>query len=249
LLEANANRSPTAYLNNPIEERNKYKWNVDKEMTLLRFENSKGVPTSMLNWFAVHGTSMNNTNLLISGDNKGYAAYTFEKAINGRDIMPGYGPFIAGFAQSNEGDNTPNTLGAFCDNGHPCEQAHSTCDGTSQGCHGYGPGKTDFESTQIIGHKQFSKAMELFLSAKTQLTGVIDVIHHYIDMSNVSVSAKYSTTGRNETTCVGTSAMHLQQEQLMVQEISISFKEPILLQQIHIGISLHIFFPNQLHNK
>ena len=27
----------------------------------------------MVNWFAVHGTSMNNTNHYISGDNKGYA--------------------------------------------------------------------------------------------------------------------------------------------------------------------------------
>ena len=27
----------------------------------------------MVNWYAVHGTSMNNTNQYISGDNKGYA--------------------------------------------------------------------------------------------------------------------------------------------------------------------------------
>ena len=29
--------------------------------------------SGMVNWYAVHGTSMNNTNKFISGDNKGYA--------------------------------------------------------------------------------------------------------------------------------------------------------------------------------
>ena len=31
-----------------------------------------------INWFATHGTSMTNRNMLISGDNKGYAAYHWE---------------------------------------------------------------------------------------------------------------------------------------------------------------------------
>ena len=33
----------------------------------------------LFSWFAVHGTSMNPSNTLISGDNKGYASYLFEK--------------------------------------------------------------------------------------------------------------------------------------------------------------------------
>lgn len=36
----------------------------------------------MVNWYAVHPTSMNNTNKLVSGDNKGYASQLFEKAMN-----------------------------------------------------------------------------------------------------------------------------------------------------------------------
>ena len=36
LLDANANRSPTAYLANPPEERARYKHNTDKSMTLLK---------------------------------------------------------------------------------------------------------------------------------------------------------------------------------------------------------------------
>ena len=37
-------------------------------------------------WFAVHCTSMNNTNTLISGDNKGYASMMMEKYISGETI-------------------------------------------------------------------------------------------------------------------------------------------------------------------
>ena len=68
-------------------------------MTLLRFEDENGNPLGMVNWFSVHGTSMNNTNHFISGDNKGTAAYLFEKKVNGEDSLPGQGPFIALFGQ------------------------------------------------------------------------------------------------------------------------------------------------------
>ena len=37
-------------------------------------------------WFAVHCTSMQNTNKLISGDNKGYASMLFEMEMNPREI-------------------------------------------------------------------------------------------------------------------------------------------------------------------
>jgi neutral ceramidase len=102
---------------------------------------------------------------------------------------------------SNEGDVSPNTKGAFCDNGLPCEEAHSTCGGTSQGCHGYGPGNNMFESTEIIGTNQFKKALDLFKTASTVLAGPIDYIHTFVDMSNVQVDAAYTTTGQNATTC------------------------------------------------
>ena len=40
-------------------------------------------------WFAVHCTSMNNTNRLISSDNKGLAELMFEDDMNGNDTLPG----------------------------------------------------------------------------------------------------------------------------------------------------------------
>eukprot|EP01119_Soliformovum_irregulare_P003951 TRINITY_DN14980_c0_g1_i1.p1 TRINITY_DN14980_c0_g1~~TRINITY_DN14980_c0_g1_i1.p1 ORF type:complete len:704 (-),score=205.22 TRINITY_DN14980_c0_g1_i1:76-2187(-) len=205
LLHSNINRSPTAYLANPAEERAKYNWDVDKEMVLLRFEDLEGNEIGLLNWFAVHGTSMTNQNHLVSGDNKGTAAYLFERLKNGNSSVPGMGPFVAAFAQTNEGDVSPNTRGAFCDNGRPCETAHSTCGGSSQNCHGYGPGKDDFESTMIIGTHQADFAQHLYDSAKIQVESQrgVDFRLTYLDMSDTEVSGNFTTTGKPGRTCHG----------------------------------------------
>ncbi|KAM7257477.1 hypothetical protein ACFE04_013218 [Oxalis oulophora] len=78
ILDAGVNRSPSAYLNNPAAERSKYKYNVDKEMTLLKFVDDQWGSVGSFNWFATHGTSMSRTNSLVSGDNKGAAARFME---------------------------------------------------------------------------------------------------------------------------------------------------------------------------
>ena len=78
ILDAGVNRSPSAYLNNPADEKRKYKYDVDKEMTLLKFVDDQWGPVGSFNWFATHGTSMSRTNPLISGDNKGAAARFME---------------------------------------------------------------------------------------------------------------------------------------------------------------------------
>ena len=57
----------------------RYQYNTDHNMTLLKMVSATGDELGMFNWFAVHGTSMNNTNVLISGDNKGAASYLFEQ--------------------------------------------------------------------------------------------------------------------------------------------------------------------------
>lgn len=60
----------------------RYKYNTEKRMQVLKFVDIDGKPLGMLNWYAVHGTSMNNSNKLISSDNKGYAAMRFEQDFN-----------------------------------------------------------------------------------------------------------------------------------------------------------------------
>eukprot|EP01092_Planopodium_desertum_P014681 TRINITY_DN7499_c0_g1_i1.p1 TRINITY_DN7499_c0_g1~~TRINITY_DN7499_c0_g1_i1.p1 ORF type:complete len:496 (+),score=51.86 TRINITY_DN7499_c0_g1_i1:78-1490(+) len=148
---------------------------------------------------------MNNTNELISGDNKGYASYLFEKYMNGNTSLPGQGPFVAAFAQSNEGDVSPNTLGAFCPDGTPCgDTPHSICNGKTEGCRGQGPGGKDyFLSCQIIGTSQFGKGLALWQSANTTLQGGIGYVHQYVNMSAVQVQANFSISGLPVSTCIG----------------------------------------------
>lgn len=48
----------------------------------MQFIGADEKPLGVINWFAVHPTSMNNTNHLVSSDNVGYASIIFEKAMN-----------------------------------------------------------------------------------------------------------------------------------------------------------------------
>jgi len=202
LLDSNLSRSPTAYLANPSVERAQYKYDVDKLMTVMRIEGDAKEEVGAIAWFAVHGTSMNNTNKLISSDNKGFASYLFEKRKNPENL-PGTGPFVCAFAQSNEGDSSPNTRGAFCPDGSPCEAVHSSCVGLGKRCQGYGPGSTDFESMEIIGTNQFKRALQLYESISVELQPPIDYVHTFVDFSNLTVSSNWSSTGRDEHTCHG----------------------------------------------
>ncbi|XP_061986592.1 neutral ceramidase 2-like [Populus nigra] len=251
ILDAGANRSPSAYLNNPAEERSKYKYDVDTEMTLVKFVDTEWGPVGSFNWFATHGTSMSRTNSLISGDNKGAAArfmedwfqqngignsYSDEGVVDGiprriSNIIPDLHEnhhellelaasfqsssgqpatkilsiakrvrsalrqtdkpgFVSAFCQSNCGDVSPNVLGTFCiDTGLPCDFNHSTCGGKNELCYGRGPGYPDeFESTRIIGERQFRKAVDLFNTASEKLNGKIDHRHSFVDFSQLEVT-------------------------------------------------------------
>ncbi|CAH1793813.1 unnamed protein product, partial [Owenia fusiformis] len=194
LVGSNINRSPTAYANNPAEERAKYKYNTDTNMTMMTFVDASGKALGLYNWFPVHATSMNNTNHLISGDNKGYASQLFEKDMN-PGSRPGKGPFVAAFGQANEGDVSPNTKGPHCQNtGEVCDIAHSTCGGKSELCYSAGPGKDMFDSTKIIGHNQYAKAKELFNAPSRVLpAGPVDFRHQFVDFSKVVVKLNATT--------------------------------------------------------
>lgn len=57
-------------------------------MTQLRFVDNNNRLIGALSWFAVHPTSMNNSNCLITTDNVGYASILLEKQMN-PDNLPG----------------------------------------------------------------------------------------------------------------------------------------------------------------
>ena len=58
VVDGNRNRSPSAYLANPAEERARYEYDQDKDLTLLRFDDASGSARGFLSFYAVHGTSI-----------------------------------------------------------------------------------------------------------------------------------------------------------------------------------------------
>lgn len=83
IQDANINRSPTSYKNNPEFERAQYKDNTDKKLISLRLTDKYNRKIlGAINWFAVHPTSMNNTNKFVSSDNVGYASILLEQEYN-----------------------------------------------------------------------------------------------------------------------------------------------------------------------
>merc|ERR1711970_1697709 len=188
--EASINRSPTSYEANPEEEKARYPGNLDKDLVQLSFYDDKGIALGVLNWFSVHPNSMNNTNHFISGDNKGAASLMFEKAMDPGSVSRKTS-FVADFASTNLGDVSPNTMGPRCiDTGLPCDTEHSTCDGRTQMCIAFGPGKDMFESTKIIAERQFKKSYELFSNPENyvELSGPVQYIHQWVDMSSFQVN-------------------------------------------------------------
>ncbi|KAL9676956.1 hypothetical protein QQ045_005179 [Rhodiola kirilowii] len=217
LLDASVNRSPSAYLNNPAAERSKYKYDVDKEMTLLKFvDNEWGSPVGSFNWFATHGTSMSRTNSLISGDNKGAAERFMEDWFEQNSHQVRYRGGL-------DGNEIPrrisNIIPNLPENHHQLLEIAATFNSSRgnqlqsspvfQGVSGVLSGRLIscvlfqpfvnriveiypdvFESTRIIGDRQFRKAVDLFEKATEKLTGKVDSRHAYLDFSNLKVTIR-----------------------------------------------------------
>ncbi len=181
LDNANENRQAVGFLQN-LENRHPAlknpfgKDNRDTEMLCLRFEHSNRREIGMFNWFPVHGVSFSKENRLLTGDNKGLAAYLFEREKGTH--YPGHGRvgessgFVAGFANSNPGDLTANrrTLepGGWPKNGGDDEARAS-----------------------MIGGRQYEKARALYeapVGIRKRLFGPVDYRHMYVAMTSVVVN-------------------------------------------------------------
>ncbi|CAG8409646.1 unnamed protein product [Penicillium salamii] len=202
LEDANVNRSPYSYDHNPEDEKARYSANVDKTLSLLRFDRQSDNKTAaILTWFPVHGTSMYNNNTLVTGDNKGVAAYIFERSISGDARFTE--DAVVGFSQANVGDSSPNIFGAWCEDGSgkECKYSDSTCGGTNEACHGRGPffrekdngAKSCFE----IGRRQYFKAKELYeqMGSSMKLTGSsVRSFHVYQDMNGYTFPSPFNSS-------------------------------------------------------
>lgn len=165
------NRAVEPYDNNPAEERAQYDGNTDKTFTLLRFVGASGEELGMVNWFGVHPDSIGPDNTLITSDNKGLAAYLFEKD-KGTDYLA-QKTFVGAFAQASAGDVTPNI--AF----------------------GQAPGEITFEKNKSLENatlRQYEKAKELYDAASEQVVGPVDFRHEWVDMRTLYVESAGTTT-------------------------------------------------------
>ncbi|ROV98109.1 hypothetical protein VPNG_08605 [Cytospora leucostoma] len=208
---ANINRSLFAYLANPEEERDKYNvsaeddGSVEKDLTLVKFQRASDRKNiGVLTWFPTHGTSMYGNNTIITGDNKGVAAYLLEKSVS-RESTAAEG-FVAGFSQASVGDTSPNVLGAYCEDGsgQTCSFENSTCpsDGRSQKCHARGPSFRSNDSGTSscfeIGRRQFLPAKALYDQLATSPSPVkgswVKSFHTFHDMTDFTFSLPNGST-------------------------------------------------------
>lgn len=164
------NRNPAAYNLNP--DAAAYSSNVNETMTLLKLVRSNGQEIGMINWFGVHNVSSNQSQRLITGDNKGVAAQLFEK-LKGSNL-PLNGGFVAAFANSEEGDVSPNVCGQ------------------ENGCAGKGNNEGN---VALAAQKQYGKALSLYNNANEKLSGTLDYRFQYVKLPGYQVSGSYTGAG------------------------------------------------------
>lgn len=173
LTTASANRSKVAFDLNPDADKAYYPGAIDPRMLVMRFKQGS-TDVGAISWFPTHGTSLPNTNLLVSGDNKGYAAYSWERLDLGQDYLSASPKFVAAFAQTNTGDMTPNL---------------ALKPGT-------GPTNDPWQNLQIIGDRQKNAMKAAWSSAGDAVTGSIGSVATYIDMDSIQISGEFTPDGQ-----------------------------------------------------
>ncbi|RJO78798.1 alkaline ceramidase [Nocardia panacis] len=172
LTDASVNRSRIAFERNPIADREFFPNAIDPAVTALSLLKD-GRPVGSITWFATHATSMTNQNRLISGDNKGYAAFRAEHDEHGVRYLDGAADFVAAFPQTNAGDMSPNL------NLRP----------------GSGPTEDEFDNTRIIGERQHLASKTALAQARS-LTGPIESLLCYIDLADIAVDGRFTPEGQ-----------------------------------------------------
>lgn len=180
LTDANANRSRRAFDRNPAADRAHFPTGTDTASTTLQVRRD-GELDGVINWFAVHATSMSTDNTLVSPDNKGYAGWSWEHDHAGVDhLTESHSPdFVASFAQTNSGDMSPNL------DLQP----------------GTGPTSDQFENTRIIGTRMLDAARRATTARRDTLRGGVDSSIVYVDMANTVVDGQFTPDGKDQRTC------------------------------------------------
>jgi neutral ceramidase len=176
------NRSMAAYNLNPAAERVGQP-EVDREMTLLRFDSSDGRELGSFNWLPVHNTTYSRDNPYVSGDAKGIAAYWLEKE-KGVVEWGAQGGYVAGFAQAHCGDVSPNVP---VQAGRPNPPTSATDSGHSR------------TIPNALAH--LAAARSILAAASEQVNGSVEVINSFVDFEDVVVERAYSHKPLPTKTC------------------------------------------------
>lgn len=180
LHDAGVNRSRGSFERDTPEERAHFPEGIDPRSQSLQITRG-GQLVGVLNWFAAHATSMTASSRLVSSDNKGYAAWRWEREVAGQDYLAGGTPaLVTAFAQSNPGDVSPNL----------------------ELRPGHGPTADEWLNTRITGERQFAAARDQVGRGVRPLGGGIDVRHRWVDMSAVEVRPEFTGDGRTHHTAV-----------------------------------------------
>ncbi|MFW5658395.1 MAG: neutral/alkaline non-lysosomal ceramidase N-terminal domain-containing protein, partial [Bacteroidota bacterium] len=179
------NRAWEAYAaNKDTENIDHANWHlaVDREMVQLSAHREDGSPLGLMNFFAVHTTSVHSDKRSISTDNKGWAATKQEHD----QALAGNKDFVALYCQAAAGDVTPNFKR------HPGKKETR------------GVSPDDFEAMRINGGFQQSLSDELLVRAsQSEMSSeppVLDSILAYVDMTNIPCDPEFTNNDKNART-------------------------------------------------
>lgn len=180
LDDAGVNRSRGSFERDTPEERAHFPEGIDPRSQSLQITRG-GHLVGVVNWFASHATSMTKDATIASTDNKGYAAWHWEREVAGQDYLADGTPaLVTAFAQTNPGDVSPNL------DLQP----------------GRGPTPDEWLNTRINGERQFAAARDQVNRGVRPLGSGIDVRHCWVDMSAVDVRPEYTGDGLPHRTAV-----------------------------------------------
>lgn len=165
------NKNPEVGVRVPMKKRHLA---ADRSMKLLRFDDEKGNPMGVLNWFGVHTTSVSNRYRKVCYDNKGYAAEYLEEALKEEFENP---DIITSFAQDATGDISPNFI---------WDRKNREYRGKYE---------DDYESAAYNGKLQSDQAKSIFDSAAKigqTIEGELDYRLMYVDMSKIGIDPSYT---------------------------------------------------------
>lgn len=172
--DAGVNRSREAFDRNPDEDKSAVPDGVDRDSVTVHVLRG-GKSVGFINWYGIHPTTFGPEHTIVSGDNKGYAAWLAENkaGVNHRELDDV--PFVAAFAMSTPGDVSPN---------------HGLTPGS-------GPGADEYDSARILGRRQLEGVAG---DAVPLPGGGISARHRWVDMADVSVDGKFTPDGAPGTT-------------------------------------------------